>query len=168
MITQYVQKCEFCQRYNKENIKYGQISPKLVKHLTPWEEVHVDLVGSWKVTMNQFEYEFRALTCVDSVIGLHKVTPVDKATSVVVGSNFKNNWLSGYPAPFRCVHDNSNGFLGPVFSTMLRRNKIKSVPTAVKNFQSNAIVERMHQSISTMLAISLRKILSTKLKKFPP
>ena len=40
---------------------------------------------------------------------------------------------------------------------MLRRNRIKSVPTTVKNPQSNAIVERMHQSISTMIAISLRE-----------
>ena len=40
---------------------------------------------------------------------------------------------------------------------MLRKNKIKSVPTIVKNPQSNAIVEMMHQSISTMIAISLRE-----------
>ena len=40
---------------------------------------------------------------------------------------------------------------------MLIRNKIKSVPTTVKNPQSNAIVERMHQSISTMIANSLRE-----------
>ena len=40
---------------------------------------------------------------------------------------------------------------------MLERNKIKSVPTTVKNPQANAIVERMHQSISTTIAISLRE-----------
>ena len=34
---------------------------------------------------------------------------------------------------------------------------IKSVPTTVKNPQANSIVERMHQSISTMIAISLRE-----------
>ena len=45
--------------------------------------------------------------------------------------------------------------MGPAFSAMLARNKIKSVPTTVKNPQPNAINERMHQSISTMIAISL-------------
>ena len=40
---------------------------------------------------------------------------------------------------------------------MLQKHKIKSVTTTVKNPQSNAIVERMHQSISTMIAISLRE-----------
>ena len=40
---------------------------------------------------------------------------------------------------------------------MLERNKLKSVPTTVKKSQANAIVKRMHQSISTMIAISLRE-----------
>ena len=40
---------------------------------------------------------------------------------------------------------------------MLYKHKIKSAPSTVKNPQSNAIVERMHQSISTMIAISLRE-----------
>ena len=128
-----------------------------MKNVEPWEEVHVDMIGSWRVTINQFEYEFRALTCVESFIGLPEVIPVDNATSLVVAQAFNNNWLSRYPAPTKCVHDNGNEFLGPEFSTMLRKNKIKSVPTTVKNPQSNAIVERIDQSISTMITISLRE-----------
>ena len=80
---------------------------------------------------------------------------MDNATSRSVATALEENWLSRYPAPVRCLHDNGNGFLGPAFSSMLTRNKIKSAPTTVKNPQSNAIVERMHQSISTMIAISL-------------
>ena len=86
-----------------------------------------------------------------------EVIPVDNATSLAVAQAFEDNWLSCYPYPLRCLHDNGNEFLGPAFSFMLERNKIKSVPTAVKNPQANAIVERMHQFISTMIAISLRE-----------
>ena len=82
---------------------------------------------------------------------------MDNTTSKTVPQAFEDNWLSRYPAPLRCLHDNGNEFLGPAFSLMLQRNKIKSVPTTVKNRQDNAIVERMHQSISTMIAISLRE-----------
>ena len=156
-ISQFVQKCEYCQKYNKQVIKYGQLPPKRVKNIQPWEEVHVDMIGPWRITINAFEYEFRALTCIDSVIGLPEIIPVENATSSVVVQAFENNWLSRYPSPSKCVHDNGNEFLGPAFSNMLRNNNIKSVPTTVKNPQSNAIVERMHQSISTMLAISLRE-----------
>ena len=30
MIQNFVQRCEFCQRYNKQNIKYGQVPPKQI------------------------------------------------------------------------------------------------------------------------------------------
>ena len=80
---------------------------------------------------------------------------MDNATSLSVAQAFEDDWLSRYPAPLRCIHDNRYEFLGPAFSQMLQRNRIKSVPTTFKNSQANAIVERMHQSISTMIAISI-------------
>ena len=156
-VTQFVQHCEYCQRFNKQTVKYGHVPPKQIKHLQPWEEVAVNMIGPWRITINNFEYQFRALTCIDTIIGLPEVIPVDNATSQSVAISFEDNWLSRYPVPLRCLHDNGNEFLGPSFSTMLLKNKIKSVPTTVKNPQANAIVERMHQSISTMIAISLRE-----------
>ena len=69
-IAQFVQQCEYYQRCNKQVIKYGQLPPKQVKNIEPWREVHIDMIGPWRVTINQFEYEFRALTCVDSIIAL--------------------------------------------------------------------------------------------------
>ena len=68
----------------------------------------------------------------DSIIGLPEVIPVDNATSITVAHAFEDNWLSRYPCPLRCLHDNGNEFLGPAFSLMLERNKIKSEPTTVK------------------------------------
>ena len=156
-ITDFVLKCEYCQRYNKQTMKYGHVPPKQVRHLNPWEEVSVDMIGPWKIEINRFEYQFRALTCIDTIIGLPEFIPIDNVTSLSVAQAFEDNWLSRYPAPLRCIHDNGNEFLGPAFSQMLLKNRIKSVPTTVKNPQANAIVERMHQSISTMIAISLRE-----------
>ena len=131
------------------------MSPKQIKHLSPWEEVSVVMIGPWKVIIDNFEYQFRALTCIDTLIGLPEIVPVENATSRTVASAFKHAWLSRYRAPVRYIHDTGNEFLGPAFSLMLARNGIKSVPTTVKNPQSNAIVERIHQSISTVIAISL-------------
>ena len=138
-------------------MKYGHVPPKQIRHLQPWEEEAVDMIGPWRITINNFEYQFRALTCIDTIIGLPEVIPLDNATSSSVAIAFEDNWLSRYPAQLRYLHDNGNEFLGPSFSSMLFKNKIKSVPTTVKNPQENAIVERMHQSISTMIAISQRE-----------
>ena len=51
----------------------------------------VDMIGPWKVAINQFEYGFRALTCVDSVIGLLEVISVGNTTSVAVAQAFEDN-----------------------------------------------------------------------------
>ena len=38
-IAHFVQRCEHCQRYNKQTIKYGHVPPKQIRHLDPWEEL---------------------------------------------------------------------------------------------------------------------------------
>ena len=90
-ITQFVQKCKFYQRHNKQTIKYGHALPKQIKHLHPWEEVSVDIIGPWEVTINNFEYQFRDLTCIDPIIGLPEVIPVDNTTLASVTSVFEDN-----------------------------------------------------------------------------
>ena len=156
-IIAFVKSCPHCQRYNKQTIKYGQLPPKDISHLNPWDEVYVDMIGPWKIEINQNEYNFRALTCIDSIINLPEIILVNEATSQTVANAFEDEWLSRYPSPRRCLHDNGNEFLSLHFMNMLERNNIQSVPTTIKNPQSNAIVERMHQTINTMIAISLQE-----------
>ena len=80
-IIQFVQKYEFCQRFNKQTVKYGHVPTKQIRHLYTWEEVSVDMIGPWKVTINNAEYQFRALTCIGNIIGLPEAIPVGNATS---------------------------------------------------------------------------------------
>ena len=90
------------------------------------------MISPWKVNINNFEYQFRALTCINIIVGLPEVIPVENATSTTVSQVFEDNWLSRYPAPVRCLLDNGNKFLGPAFSSMLYKHKIKYVPITVK------------------------------------
>ena len=86
-----------------------------------------------------------------------EVIPGDNATLSSIALAFEDNWLSRYPVPVRCLYDNCDEFLGPAFPSVLIKNKIKYVLVTVNNPKSNAIVERIHQSISTTIAISLRE-----------
>ena len=61
-----------------------------------------------------------------------------------VAEQFKNSWLSRYPRPNRCVHDNGKEFIGSNFVRLLAQMGIKDVCTAVRNPQSNTICERIH------------------------
>ena len=115
------------------------------------------MIGPWKAIVNNFEYQFRAVTCIDSIINLPEVIPVENAKSHTVANAFEDGCLSRYPRPRKCIHDNGNEFLSPEFMSMLAKNNIQSVPTTVKNPQSNAVVERLHQTLKTTIAISLKE-----------
>ena len=112
-------KCSFYQKYKPINRQYGHLPPKNVQHLDPWDEVHVDMIEPWKAIINKFEYQFRAVTCIDSVVNIPEVIPVENTKSKTVADAFEDNWLSRYPRPRKCIHDNGNEFLGPEFLQML-------------------------------------------------
>ena len=48
---------------------YGYLPPK-TSPFTPSQEVHVDLIGPWKVIVNNTKIIFDALTCIDPVTNL--------------------------------------------------------------------------------------------------
>jgi hypothetical protein len=60
-------------------------------------------------------------------------------------------WLTRYPRPLRCIHDQGGEFTGPEFQAVLLMYGIKDVPTTVKNPQANAVNERLHQTIENTL-----------------
>jgi hypothetical protein len=59
-----------------------------------------------------------------------------------------------YPGPQRCVHDPGTEFTGPKFQTLSQNCHIRAVRdlcTTAENPQSNAVCERMHQTIGNVL-----------------
>jgi hypothetical protein len=53
--------------------------------------------------------------------------------------------------PIRCVHDKGGEFIGSEFQWLLALFSIKDVCSTSKNPQSNAICERMHQTVENVL-----------------
>ena len=92
-----------------------------------------------------------AITCIDPVTNLVELICINNKTSPHVSNQFKNCWLSRYPRCNQCVHDNGGKFIGWPFQLLLARFGIKNVTTTVKNPQSNAICERMHQTVGNIL-----------------
>ncbi len=58
-----------------------------------------------------------------------------------------------YPWPQHCVHDTGTEFTKTEFQTLLQNCHIRDVCTTAKNPQSNAVCERMHQTIGNILRI---------------
>jgi hypothetical protein len=96
-------------------------------------------------------YEFSALTAIDTVTNLVELIRVDDKNSETIARKYAQCWLSRYPWPQRCVHDPGGEFTGPEFQTLLENCHIKDVCTSAKNPQSNAVCERMHQTVGNVL-----------------
>jgi transposase InsO family protein len=156
-VDQVVLSCDSCQRNKNPGPGQGHLPPRQDVGL-PWEEVAVDLVGPWKVTvLDTGTIEFFALTMIDTTTTLSEIVRIENKTSQHVAMQFENAWLARYPRPLRCVHDPGSEFIGAYFQSTLVAYGIAHVPCTPKNPQSNAICERMHSTVGDMLRTLCRQ-----------
>jgi transposase InsO family protein len=150
MVEEVRKDCQVCRKHKLQGPGYGELSAREVI-LAPWEEVHIDLIGPWRVPIGEMELEFNALTCIDPVTNLVEIVRIDRKTARHIAQKFENIWLSRYPMPMKCVHDNGGEFIGWEFQELLERCGIKDCPTTSRNPQGNAVCERMHQTVGNVL-----------------
>ena len=147
-------KCEHCQRHKLSGRGYGLL-PEREMRIAPWEEVAIDLIGPWNIKVNGRMIEFNALTCIDTASNLVELIRIDNKTASHIRSKFIQSWLSRYPRPMRCVHDQGGEFIGSEFQWLLNMFSVKDVSSTSKNPQSNSICERMHQTVGNILRTEL-------------
>jgi transposase InsO family protein len=156
-IEAFVQTCDVCQRHKQPGQPYGHLPPRN-DMAVPWEEVAVDLVGPWKISLpNIGELRFHTLTIIDTTTTISEYVRINNNTSQHVAMHFENQWLSRYPCPLCVIYDPGTEFTGIPFQSMLNINGIQPVPTTTKNPQAKAVCERMHSTVGNML----RTVLST-------
>ena len=85
--------------------------------------------------------EFKILTSIDPITNIAELIQIENKTRKHVSEQFENSWLSKYPRPNRCIHDNRGEFLGYECQELLGRMGVQSVPTTLKNQQANFICE---------------------------
>jgi hypothetical protein len=76
---------------------------------------------------------------------------VDNKTAEHIHDKFTQSWVCRYPRPVQCLHDKGGEFTGKNFQWLLEIFSIKDVCSTSKNLQSNAICERMHQTVINVL-----------------
>ena len=149
-IKAVVENCPYCQIHKQPSRSYGHLPPKTIS-MVPWYTTAVDLIGPWRIKIQGQEYEFNALTIIDTDTHLVEAVRIANKTSRHVAMQYENNWLAKYPRPLQCIHDNGGEFTGHEFQTLLQQQGISDKPTTVKNPQANAICERMHQTMANQL-----------------
>jgi hypothetical protein len=119
--------------------------------IAPWEEVAINLIGPCKFKVNCHQVEFNALTCIDMALDLVKLIRVDNKTAKHIPDRFIQSWLCQYPCSVQCLHDKGGEFIGQNFQWLLEIFSIKDICSTSKNTQSNAICEKMHQTVNNVL-----------------
>ena len=149
-----ISRCDASQ-HNKPALRgYGEL-PLCNAVNTAWQEVAINLIGLWTFTVNSASYTFRALTMIDTVTNYCELIQIDNKSAAHVGLKFENEWLSRYPRPQSCTYDEGNEFLGYQFQQHLHRYNIHSKVSTVRNPQSNAVAERLHQTDTNILRSTL-------------
>jgi hypothetical protein len=91
------------------------------------------------------------LTFIDTALNLVELIRIDNKTAKHIRDKFTQSWLCRYPCPVQCLHDKGGEFIGQNFQWLLEIFSIKDVCLTSKNPQSNAICERMHQTVTNVL-----------------
>jgi len=158
-VESLVRTCATCQKCKLTAVKkYGKIPLPVNNKLTPWEEVHVDLIGPWDVRYNSTTVpgkgtieKIQALTIIDKATGWPEFIAIRNKSSYHISILFDSEWLCRYPRPARVVYDNGNEFVGQEFQELLDSYGIKPVATTVRNPKSNGVIERVHLTMGDML-----------------
>ena len=121
-IETHVSSCKQCQKYKKTaRWKYKHLPVRDDNLPDPFHTVAVNLVGPWKILVEQALWEgqtreqtiaFQALTIIDKGTALLKIEPYHSATSLEIVTLFDLEWLCRYPQPVWVRYDNGKYFLG--------------------------------------------------------
>ncbi|MEM7284224.1 MAG: integrase zinc binding domain-containing protein, partial [Pseudomonadota bacterium] len=117
-IRQVVQQCDVCQKIKRGSRQYGSLAPRDATAM-PWQEIHCDTVGPWKLELRACTIEFKAVTTIDPATNLVEINPIITKTAQEVAQAVETNWLSRYPRPLRCISNKGSEF-AEEFQAMLR------------------------------------------------
>jgi hypothetical protein len=143
-------KCNYCQRNKLDGKGYGFLPEREVR-LMPFERCATHLIGPWTIQVHGNPYKFKALTVIDTAPNLVELIRIENKRSKIVGRKFAQCWRKHYPRPQCCIHDLGTEFTGQEFQTLLQNCHIRDVCTTAKKPQSNAVCERMHQTVGNVL-----------------
>ena len=118
-----VRDCDACQRYKLPGKGYGELPPREAQ-LAPWQEIAVNLIGPWKICVNDHQVSFCALSIIDTVTNLPELVRINSKSAAHVGLQLENAWLSRYPRPQDIIFDQGSEFLGLGFQRVLELSLI--------------------------------------------
>jgi transposase InsO family protein len=89
---------------------------------------------------------------IDPATGWFEIQQYDDKQSITVANIVEQEWFSRYPWPRQITFDRGSEFIGQDFQKMIKEDyAIKAKRITVRNPQTNAIVERVHQVVGNII-----------------
>jgi transposase InsO family protein len=147
------QRCPSCQLTKPKFIKYGHLPPKRAEEI-PWERLCIDLIGPYTIGSGARGHEtvLHCLTMIDPVTGWFEIAEIPTKSADVVINVLEQTWLTRYPRPAEIIMDRGREFYAEVQHTLKHDYGITRKLITTRNPQANAMVERAHQTLHTMIA----------------
>ena len=144
-------KCPTCQRAKITNQKYEKLPPKQAE-INPRYKLCVDLIGPYTIPRKgKNPLKLWCLTMIDPATGWFEIAQIPNKTATEILEITKKTWFTRYPLPQRIVFDRSTEFMDE-FANMCKNDYgLKRKPITTRKPQSNAIIERIHQTIGNII-----------------
>ena len=150
--------CHTCQITKKSHIKHGQI-PVKEDIGSPWETLCVDLIGPYTIHRKgtyqngkqKNDITLWCVTMIDPVTNWLEIAQIKTKRADVIANKVEQTWFNRYPWPTKVVLDRGTEFMAE-FTEMIKKDYgIKKKPITTRNPQANGILERVHQTIGSMI-----------------
>ena len=154
-VHKVVKTCDLCQRTKRRtahNSKLGKLPPKQAE-VIPWETLCVDLIGPYTIKRQgkKKPISLWAMTMIDPATGLLEIAEIKTKSADVVANVAETTWFTRYPWPEKVINDRGTEFMAE-FKTMIKEDyNVKHKLITTRNPASNAIIERVHQTIGNMI-----------------
>ena len=152
-VRTFCKHCDACQRYKNLGPGIGHVPPR-DETMVPSEQIAIDTVGPWSINVPGFgKVTINAYSIIDTVTNLLELKRATQMNPTGLESVqvLEDTWLSRYPKPVRIIYDQGTEYRNIDFESFLVSQGITGCPSTVKNPQSNAILERVHDVMKTSL-----------------
>jgi hypothetical protein len=140
--------CTPCARYHRGRAPH-QTPLKPFVAGEPWEVVSIDITGPHPKSRRGHVY---ILTLVDHFSKWAEALPIRKHTASTVARVLFDHIFSRFGMPVRCLSDQGAEFESVMFKELCQLMNIHKIRTSPYRPSTNAVVERFHRTLNSMLA----------------
>ena len=144
-------KCPTCQRAKTTNQKYGKL-PKKQAETNTWDTLSIDLTGPYTIPQRgKNPLKLWCLTMIDPATGWFDMAQIPNKTAAEIADITEQTWFTRYPLPHQIAFDCGTEFKAEFAKMCHNDYGLKRKPITTRNPQSNAIIERIHQTIRNII-----------------